>query len=86
MEQFQEWLVANGRGIFARLSGGSPRKAMRIYATAIFLAGVVTGLLLMVLATLPGVVILLGLSGAAGYAVRSFVSYRRRQAARRNRF
>lgn len=83
MQQLREWLFARYRWIVARLAGGDPRKALMVHAAGIFLAGLIFGCLLMALAQPLGAITILAAGVAAGYAARSYVSHRRRQAFRR---
>ena len=83
MQQFKAFLDERRIALIQRLAGDDPRKALRIYAIAIFLMGLVAGCLLMVLAQPFGVLLLVLSAGAVGYLLRAFVSHRRREAFRR---
>ena len=86
MQQLREWLFARYRGIVTRLAGDDPHKALKVHIAGIFIAGIVCGCLIMTLAQPLGALVILMAGVAAGYAARSFVSYRRRQAFRRQSF
>ncbi|PZU83799.1 MAG: hypothetical protein DI527_23595 [Chelatococcus sp.] len=86
MQQIREWLVARYRDIVTRLAGDDARKALMVHAAGIFLAGLFVGCLLMALAQPLGAIVTLTGGVAIGYAVRSYVSHRRRQAFRRQGF
>lgn len=85
MQNLKAWFDAKRREIVFRLAGDDAQKILRVYAIAIFVAGVASGCLLIAFARFPAMLILMIFAGAVGYAARSFVSYRRRQAARRLR-
>ncbi|WP_199088343.1 hypothetical protein [Bosea sp. ASV33] len=84
MEQFREWLAAGARRWLARWANDDARKALRISAALTFLCGMLFGGLLTALALQPATLIIVAFGALAGYGVRSFISYRRRQAARRD--
>lgn len=83
MQKAVDWIRLKSVAYLNHFAGNDPRMAMRICAAAIFVAGVLVGFLLMAIATLPAILILLFASGSVGYLARSFVSYRRRESARR---
>jgi hypothetical protein len=85
MEHFRAWLLNRADELIARFAGNDPVKVQRTRYLGVLLMGFALGSLLMAAVDLPGVLFLLFLSAAAGYAVRSFISYRRRQAVRRSR-
>jgi hypothetical protein len=84
MDQFRRWIAAGVVRWLDRWSAGDARKALRISAALIFLSGVLAGVFFTSAASQPAVLVLVAAGALSGYAARSFVSYRRRQAARRD--
>ncbi|KPH81625.1 hypothetical protein [Bosea vaviloviae] len=77
MQHFKTWLDQTRIALVARITGGDPRKTVMVYAIATLVVGIVIGA---ALARPLGAFVLLPAGILAGYAARSFVSYRRRKA------
>ena len=82
MQHFKIWLDENRIAFVSRIAGGAPRKTVMVYAIATLAVGVVIGA---ALARPWGALFLLPAGILLGYAVRSFISYRRREAFRQAR-
>lgn len=77
MQHFKIWLDENRIALVSRITGGDPRKTLLVYAIATLALGIVIGA---ILARPLGAIVLVLAGVLAGYAVRSFKSYRRRKA------
>lgn len=83
----QSWLELRLMEIRATIAAGNVRTVERRYFPAAVLLGMVLGAILASLSALPGVILFVVGGMGIGYALRSYVSYQRRQRfARQRRF
>lgn len=82
---FRTWFDSSREIVLRRLNTGEVRSTLRNYLISAFAAGLLIGGALTVLWMGFGAIFILLIGGGLGYAARSYISFRRREAARQSR-